>query len=80
MTREEMWELMNAGDWACSQGDGEALSRVALRLSPELSEAGLIWLAERIASLARIDLVAASIQWGALVAYLRGSSQPQPEA
>ena len=66
----DLWQLLDAGDWACAHGDDEALARVsvavAARVPPELAT-----VACHIGGLASRNLQAASTAWGRLSDRLR---------
>lgn len=69
-TRLDVWELLHAGDWACAQGDGGALARVAADLAGQVGEHH-VKVARLVANLATRDLDAATSLWGELAASLR---------
>lgn len=68
--RLTLHDLLDAGDWACAEGDADALAdvaeRLAARLGPDPAAA-----ARRIARACADDLDAASLEWGRLAARLR---------
>ena len=71
--RVKVSELINSGDWACSEGDGEALARVCLQLCDEVDDA-VAAAAVRIARLTRGDLTTASLEWAELVVRIKGEA------
>jgi len=70
MNTERFHDLINGGDWACAQGEPEALAEVCRELSDWL-EPGLADKAETIRQLADVNMVAATRSWGELAVSLR---------
>lgn len=69
-----VWALLHAGDWACAEGDAEALARVAEDLAPRLLPP-LATLAGEIRRTAASDLERATALWGKFAAMLRSDAR-----
>jgi hypothetical protein len=69
-----VWELLHAGDWACANGDDEALARVATALA-ELITGDLARAAHGVAAWAARDMRVATLRWGAFADELRAHTE-----
>jgi imidazolonepropionase-like amidohydrolase len=67
---ETIWDLLHAGDWACANGDEEALARVARALAYALSGTQRM-VAYTVSAMAEIDMRDATRRWGELTDELR---------
>lgn len=76
--RADLWDFLHAGDFACANGDGEALARVCLQLT-DLVDDRTAASAVRVARLSRGDLLLATAEWGELAATLRGAQNSRPQ-
>jgi len=70
--RQHTRGLLDGGDWACSNGDGESLAEVARLLIADVPR-DLQYELVAVAELARLDFLLASVRWAALSRQLRGA-------
>jgi hypothetical protein len=76
--RDELWNTLHAGDWACAHADDAGLGRIANGLAIDL-DGEMERTARRVAFLAARDMSSASLLWGELARRLRALREERVE-
>jgi hypothetical protein len=79
MPPAELWDMLNAGDWACAHCDDEALERIASQVAVHVPDS-VARRCRHVARLAPADMRRASRAWGQVADDLRHQTSSTPQS